>query len=104
MFETMKKNADFWTICLSHTLGCAINGVKSKAGIFGIEKSKFDGPDEFIKEARRHRKLPKSATKGKNLLQIFLPMIKTKNLYLKIYFMIMPMIQTKIFFLEIYFS
>jgi hypothetical protein len=71
MFDTMKNNADFWTICLSHTLGCAVNGVKAKAGFFGIEKSKFDGPDEFVKEARRHRKLPKSATKGKNLFKFF---------------------------------
>ena len=67
MFDTMRNNSDFWTICLSHTLGCAINGVKSKAPLFGIEKNKFDSPDEFVKEARKHRKIPKSAPKGKNL-------------------------------------
>ena len=63
----MEKNADLWTICLSHTLGCAIEGMITKASIFEIEKDKFDEPGEFVKDARKHRKIPKSAPKGDSL-------------------------------------
>jgi hypothetical protein len=64
MAGTMERNANLWNICLSHTLGCAIEGMKSKASIFGIDKTEFDQPGKFVKEARKHRKIPKSAPKG----------------------------------------
>ena len=64
----MERNADLWTICLSHTLGCAVDGMKAKSTIFGIEKNKFD-QSEFLKEVRKPKKIPKSAGKGKNLNQ-----------------------------------
>ena len=67
MAGTMEKNADLWTVCLSHTLGCAMEGMISKSSIFGIEKDQFDEPGEFVKDARKHRKIPKSAPKGDSL-------------------------------------
>ncbi|CAG5112310.1 Oidioi.mRNA.OKI2018_I69.chr2.g6537.t1.cds [Oikopleura dioica] len=63
MVGTMEAHACLWTICLSHTLGCAVDGIRAKSPIFGVEKSKFEGPDNFVKEARKSRKIPHSAPK-----------------------------------------
>ena len=54
--------------------------------IFGIDKTDFDQPGEFVKEARKHRKIPKSAPKG-NFRKIkilkSMPKIKTTIFFLK---------------------
>lgn len=64
MNDVMANNSALWTVCLSHTLGCCIRGTQTKSTIFGVDKKEFDGPNNFVKEARKARKLPKSATKG----------------------------------------
>lgn len=78
MNETMSQNSSLWTICLSHTLGRAIDGMKTKSQIFGIDKNKFTDIDTFVQEARKTRKVPKSAGRGnRNLNLKILPKIKT---------------------------
>lgn len=87
----MERNADLWTICLSHTLGCAVDGMKAKSTIFGIEKNKFD-QSEFLKEVRKPKKIPKSAGKGENLNHFF------RNKPFRICFNMQPNIKTKCIF------